>query len=75
MTDTTNRPPLSQVMEQARDAVIAAHHPSAREEQCLAAEIRALRDNSDQLKKLNLIRHDPPLDPLRHPLLPNLSLC
>jgi hypothetical protein len=39
-----NRSPLWKVMEQACDAVIAAQHPFAREEQCLAAEIRALRD-------------------------------
>ena len=41
---TPNRPPLWRQMQRAADAAMATYHPSATDEQLLAAEIRALRD-------------------------------
>lgn len=40
----TNPQPLWQLMQQARDAAMAANHPFATDGQLLAAEILAVRD-------------------------------
>ena len=44
MTDTPNRPPLWRQMQRAADAAMATYHPSATDEQLLAAEIRAVAE-------------------------------